>query len=230
MILWLQGPAQPCTRSGTVRGLGKRRRKKREPRGKIRLVLRRVELARGYDGPLRGAPEPRLLFGIYRVTPDDVALVARHVVSVRPGSSFPVGVRFENGIDLSVTLVPGSDLRILVLAAALEEDDGRGVQQLYADLESPARLSAWSVDAPLPDPVPLLEWARTVPLAPPATISVHLVDAAGDLRDHKLGDDWVGAALFHVDPSDRHASQRRMRFVSADGRNDWTAILDVRVR
>lgn len=214
--------------------MGRRRRKKKQRAEGgsntrvLELALRSVELARGYDGPLRGAPEPALLFAVYRVTLEDVTLIGRRVVRLESSGVYPERLEVT-GTDLGARIPRVEGMRVLVLAAAVEEDDGRGVQRLYADLESPAQLAAWSVDAHVPEPVSLLEWARTAPLPAPASARVHLVDAAGDLRDRRLGDDWIGAALFHLDDGDRRRAERRMRFLSEDGKNDWTAVLEVRL-
>lgn len=216
--------------------VGRRQKKKKKKRSGatapksrvLDLELRSVELARGYDGPLRGSPEPALLFGIYRVTLASATLLARRVLHLQPSGEYPERLELRDA-DLGVRIPYVEGMRVLVLAAALEEDDGRGVERLYADLESPAQLAAWSVDAAIPEPISLLEWARTAPLPAPATARVHLVDLAGDLRDRDLGDDWIGAALFHLEDGDSRRSERRMRFVSEDGRNDWTAVLEARL-
>ncbi len=213
--------------------MARRRKKKKPPKTpapwrSLDLRLRTVELARGYDGPFRGAPEPALLFGVYRVTDREATLVSRSVVRLKARGAYPE-LLDAGDIDVGARIAKVDGMRVLVLAAAIEEDGGRGVARLYADLEAPAQLAAWSIDAHVPEPLPLLEWARGAPLSPPATARVHLVDPDGDLRDRGLGDDWIGAALFHVDESSAGRAERRMRFVSEDGRNDWTAILDVRL-
>lgn len=214
--------------------VGRRRKKKQRAASTpalarvLHLRLRRVELARGYDGPLRGAPEPALVFGVYRVTEHEGTLVSRSVVRLQSRGSYPE-LLDAGDVDVGARIPRLEGMRVLVLAAAIEEDAGRGIERLYADLEAPAQLAAWSVDAQEPEPIPLLEWARSAPPSPPATARVHLVDPGGDLRDRRLGDDWIGAALFHLDERTASRAERRMRFVSEDGRNDWTAVLDVRL-
>ncbi len=189
--------------------------------------MRGVELASGYDGPLRGAPEPVLVFGVVRVTGSEATLISRSVVRLLPSGEYPEHLEID-GVDVGARIPRAPEMRVLVIAAALEEDDGRGVQRVYADLGSIAQLCAWPTDERDPEPLPLVEWARSAS-TPPATTRVHLVDAAGDLRDRELGDEWIGAALFSVGERDGRRTERRMRFASEDGRNDWTVILEVRL-
>lgn len=194
----------------------------------MQLHLLRLELARGYDGPLRGMPEPTLLFGIYRVRADRVTLLERSLHRLTSRGPHPERIDVEDArVEARAPRV--KDMRLLVLALALEEDSGEGVAALYAELEAPDRLALWAADAQQPDPVSLADWAKTTSPAAPVTTTVHLVDAERDLRDAKLGDDWVGAAVFCLDDEKRSREERRMRFASADGRNDWTAIVEVRV-
>jgi hypothetical protein len=213
--------------------VGRKRRKKSERARDggsrvLELRLARVEVARGYDGPLRGAPELALVFGVYRIHGDDIALVSRRVIRLEARGEFPERVEVQDG-KLEARLPRVDEMRVLVLATALEEDDRRGIEQVYADLEAPQQLAAWRVDAAVPDPVSLIDWARATPEDAPRAARVHLVDAAGDLRDRELGDDWVGAALFHLGSERQPRQERRLRFVSADGKNDWTAVLELKL-
>src|SRR5690606_18520383 len=142
-----------------------RRKKKRRGGADIELHLRRVEIALAYDGPLRGAPEPVLLFGVYRVADTDVTLLSRRAIALRVGSGVPETIEIEDG-HLGVHIPSSQARRMLVLAIALEEDGGEGVRRMYAELEAPPSLEAWAVDAVMPRPLSLLEWARQEP--PPA--------------------------------------------------------------
>ncbi len=214
--------------------MGRRHKKRKNkpggdttPSRALDLELKAIEIARGYDGPLRGAPEPALVLAIYRVTAQDVTLIARRAVRLSARGVYPERIEVNDDLGARVPRVAG--MRVLVLAAMLEEDSGRGIERVYADLEATSSLAAWAVDAHVPDPISLIEWARSTPALAPSTARVHLVDAAGDLRDQELGDDWIGAALFHLDDVRHERSERRMRFASQDGRNDWTAVFDVRL-
>ncbi len=207
----------------------KRKRKKRERAASraIRIRVRRVELALAYDGWLRGAPEPVLLFAIYRIVGDDITLLSRSTIRV-PAGAGPGQVVELDELALEAQVPMGDGMRILLLVAAVEEDGGEGVARVYADLEAPSTLQAWAVDAAVPEPRSLLEWACQEPPPAPATARVHLVDASGDLRDRDLGDDWIGAAVVQVTPTLDRGAERRLRFVSEDGKNDWTAVVELR--
>lgn len=208
-----------------------RKRKKRERAASctVQITVRRVELALAHDGVLRGSPEPVLLFAIYRVLGDDITLLSRSTIRVPAGADAGQLVELDE-TELDARVPMSDDLRILVLVAAVEEDGGGGVGRIYADLEAPATLQAWAVDAAVPEPRSLHDWACQEPPPAPATARVHLVDASGDLRDKDLGDDWIGAALVQVTPKLERGTERRLRFVSEDGKNDWTAVVELRSR
>lgn len=202
-----------------------KRKRRRDRKAKtLHLELEYLELARGYDGPFRGAPEPTLLFGIYRVAREQIVLLKRRLIRLHATGKYPDRLEVDRALRARVPYE--SEARVLVLMAALEEDSSRGVQRLYAELEAADHLRAWTVDAHTPEPLSLVEWAHTASVEAPATTRVHLVIPDGDVRDLDLRDDWIGAALFQVEAGT--SEERRVRFVSESGENDWTAVLAIR--
>jgi len=210
--------------------VARRRRKQKKPTARsgsergVSVEVQRFELARGHDHLLRGSPEPTLILAPYREMGGEVALVERKLLRLRSSGEYPERIECE-GAELKVSVPRREEMTIVLLGLALEEDDGRGVQRVYGELEEPGAISVWA-EATEPDPMSLSLWMRTVPPRAPTTCRVHVLDAHGDLRDQR-GDDWIGGAICHIDPTVR-AEERRMRFLSTDDRNDWTAVLRVR--
>jgi hypothetical protein len=193
----------------------------------LQLELERIELARGHDGFARGAPEPSVVLAVYRCASDAATLVARSVHRFRSPGPHPEVIE-ANGAQLEAVIPRVEGMRILVLALAFEEDSGRGIQSAYCGLAQPETLSLWADGDGDPEPRSLAAWTMLPAPAPPDTQSVHLLLDGRDLRDATEGDDWIGASAFHVADEQLPRLVRRMRFVSPDDENDWTAVLTAR--
>lgn len=211
--------------------MGRKRKRKREGRRVgtrvVTLTTHRLELARGHDGPLRGLPEPCLVLGVFGVTERGASLSERSVLRLQSVAPHPEVIEHE--LRLEARIPRREDLSIVVLAFAVEDDGGDALAHLYQALSTPERLSFWRASERDPDPATLAEWCARPPLPAPATETVHALDGDADLRDAKLGDDYVGCALFHLTGEKQPTFERRLRFVSADERNDWTLVLSLRV-
>ncbi len=186
----------------------RRRRKKKaltarpRPSGgiKVELVLEAVELARGYDGPLRGLPEPRLLIAAYHVSPGGVILVRRALCRVAPGSEFPQRIPIDEELLRQRVHASSAQDRglLVVLVMALEEDSGDDVADVYADIAEPARWSMWDPRSELPDVRTLSELVALMPTSPPAAEPVALLRDGVPLEPSVTEDDWVGALMIRV--------------------------------
>lgn len=195
--------------------------KKRRPQTRRALAVEVVslEIAAGHDGLLRGKPEPVLLVAALWVGATARTL-GRAVVRFGPIGRYPCVA--EPDRPTSISGRAPSDGRLVVLALALEEDTSTDVARVYGLLESVEPLSFWVSGADVPAPVPL----SALPLAPrgaePIALAVHVLEGARDLGDRCRGDALLGAWAAGV-PDDGGTHELRLRFRSADGKNDWTA-------
>jgi hypothetical protein len=206
----------------------KGRRHPREPGDRVTWVtvdLEALEMARGYDGFLRGKPEPVVLVAVFLVAPAGTRLLARSLQRFHPASHMPCVALPDTGRLLNVRTGAGAATSLLVLGVALEEDGGGDISRLYAVLERPADLHLRVLDAPLPQA--LEEHAAHAWAAPPARVDVLVggVDAGRSCASDK----WVGAAVLVVPSATRATVEGRLHFTHGEGQNDWTARLTVRL-
>ncbi|WP_437509407.1 hypothetical protein [Sorangium sp. So ce1099] len=206
---------------------------------RLRLDLTGLELASGHDGLLRGAPEPVLLLAAYLLFPAAPGAPAgltpprplgRTLVRFsQPAGRFPAVLALRAPVAFSARARAREDDRILLLALAVEEDTGKEVERLYAHLADAKHLRLWDLEAPVPSPSTPAELIAAPYLREHATPArVGVLDERGDLRDTCRDDDFVGASAAVVSTA-RHEDALRFHFVSADGRNDWTAVTTVSV-
>jgi len=214
--------------------MAKRKAKKKRNRRKgragsagsprVRVELCALEIAKGHDGLLRGAPEPVILLGAYLVGPSSARLVARAACRSETPARIPgtVKPRSDDQIDARIDREPG--LHVVVLGLAVEEDNGAGVQSLFADLERAEQLTMWPRDSTIPTPVQIDEipgdgdeWLQPR--------RVHLSFDGQEMSSRCVGDDWVDASALVLPTGSIHAVHPRMHFCAEDGRNDWTAEL-----
>ncbi|NMC69081.1 MAG: hypothetical protein GYA57_03315 [Myxococcales bacterium] len=193
----------------------------------VEVRLEALDLARAYDGPLRGAPEPALLCAAYAV-PEATApqMLARALERVAARGGCPQTV--ELGRTVLRTAAPREHAdRLLLVLLALEEDAGADIADLYAALERPEQFTIFPPGPRVPEAVTLEDLLRVAPADPPRAEPVCVLRRGVDLVALRK-DDWVGAALLRVRPAPgAEARLWRVPFVSADGRNDWTAVLRI---
>jgi hypothetical protein len=199
----------------------------------IEVSIDALETARAHDGLFRGGVEVRLLVGVYHVRSNRVALVGRALWPVDAPGPAPFRVELDQGFSSS-RVVPSSSTpsggMFVVLVLALEEDSGRDVQSLYAELEQPAAWSVWDLEGQLPEPRSLEDLARLAPSEPPVPERVQLLFGATHLPARLVSDELVGALLVRISESmPSSPGDWRFHFQAPDGRNDWTALLHIRV-
>jgi hypothetical protein len=198
------------------------------PRRTVHLMLESLEVARGYDGFLCGKPEPALLVAAYRTNgPAPASLVGRLLVRAELTREMPCSIplkELEIRYDARFALTE----RIVVLAFAVEEDSGRGVQALYAAFETPEQLSLYNESESEPAPRSLDEWARDECIAPSAP-PVEVLVSAGRAEQLARSDDYISASAFSVTTQTRNDDLWRLPFVSRNDRNDWTLVLRMSV-
>lgn len=209
--------------------MARRSRRKPKPlliarRRHFALRLDQVEITRGHDGFLRGKPEPVLLVAAFAVARGHTYLLERALRRLEVTQPFPSTVTLEEPVLFSTEVQPGHS-RVALLGLAVEQDKGADVAALYAALGHAESLDTWSIGTPLPEPRSLEELVDQPPTRAPLAKAVHLMRDGVDLSDACRADKWIGAALVLL-ATDQPAERRwRMPFLSADGRNDWTARL-----
>lgn len=192
---------------------------------RVQLRMEQLELAKGYDGFLRGEPEPTLLVAVYSATAAHTRLGGRYLYRFERPSGYPCKVSTREPTRESCTIVVDPGARLVILALAVEEDSGRGLQALYAELERGEGIVVWTADHVAPIPMHLHE-LDPHSVAPDLGHRVHVLLGERDPSQHLVGDDWVDAAMLHAAPTVQRGLHR-LHFCSGDGRNDWTAALEV---
>lgn len=202
-----------------------RRRKRRSGRGSQELVIetRELELAYGHDGFFRGHPEPALIVGAFLVMDEKAHLLGRSIARFAPNGGYPMTLAptAPTSIRSRRAFYRG---RLGVLLVALEEDQGSAAQKLYARFEHPGELWVWRASEAVPAPATLDALER----GPVESGDAEALVGNRDIVDFCAGDHVVGSHLFVVPPVATE-EDRRVRFLSPDRRNDWTALLRLRV-
>ncbi len=195
---------------------------------RVRLELEQLELARGHDGLLRGAPEPALIVAVYGTTTEHAHLAGRYLYRFERPGSFPCKVTPRERSQESCLVVVASGAKVVLLALAVEEDSGRGLQSLYAALEPGDDVVLWTPGSVTPAPLHLYEPAPPE-LGPDLGHRVHLLLDGHDPSEQLPGDDWIDASVLYTSATTQ-TRRHRLHFRAADGRNDWTAELALTLR
>lgn len=221
--------------------MSRRRRKKKKrrsgtrggvPAKQLRLELSMLEMARGHDGPLRGLPEPTLIVAVYLVSKTGDRLLGRALRRFSPSPAMPqeIALAGEEAELATLRFRPSAGDRVLVLAVAIEEDAGSDIESIYADLPRLSRWHAWPTEARVPQPEHLEDIATGWPAEDQVPRRVHLMLSDEDLRDRVQKDDYVGASLLSVAATKAQDEELRFPLACEAEKNDWTAVLGLRIR
>ena len=207
---------------------------------RLRMELTALELASGHDGLLRGLPEPVILLGAFLLAGGRALPLGRCLVRLNPPvGRFPTTVTPAQPAVLRAKGRASSSARIAVLALAVEEDDGKDVERIYAHLAEGKNVRVWNLEDTVPSPAALAELvpgpevpgspvAASALLPHPVATRVGVVVDEADLRDVCEDDELIGASLFVI-PTTRNEEAFRVHFTSGDKKNDWTALISVSV-
>jgi hypothetical protein len=191
----------------------------------------KLEIARGHDGLLRGPPDPVLAIAIYVGDPSTFRLLGRSLHRFHPRGSFPATVAPDTELLPSGAIDVSTSFRYVAVAVALEEDGGVDVQRIYGALEHHRMLSVWAPDRAEPEPFSLVTLPDTAAWTVPA--EVDLVIDGVSASSSCASDKFIGAVCWTMQPraevptSAYRASVYRLPFLSADRRNDWTALVAI---
>lgn len=211
------------------RGRGPRKSKSTGPKAsRISVDILSVEMVAGHDGLLRGHPEPALVVGLYLVGGGSARLVGRGQVTLHARGSYPLVVTpGPSGELVRAQVVATQEQSFALLAIALERDGGRDVAEIYGALPDVGTVRLWEAGPAVPSPVPIDELARAE--GAPSVRVVQAIVGERDLGRACDDDDLVGACLA-VRPRAARTEELRLPFATADGRNDWTAVVRFAVR
>jgi hypothetical protein len=187
-----------------------------------------LEIARGHDGFLRGKPEPVVIVAAYLVDGTTTYVVGRMLHRFKVTQPFPSEARSEaTALPMSTVTVPDETTpRWVVLAIALEEDGGKDVQRLYGAVERYRALTVWTPDTRDVDPLPLHALPETEDWNVPREVELSVEGATESALCQS--DKWIGAVCWRIRARGGSKKSRfRLPFLAADGRNDWTAIVDI---
>ncbi len=192
----------------------------------LEVELVRFEVASGYDGMFRGAPEPVIVVAGYAVFPDDTPVPAfRGVFGVRvPHERYPlVAPSAIVRVPPRARAVPrGAD--VVLVAAAVEDDGGDGASRVFGALERAGELTLASVERG--DDARTLREIGTDPAAWRRPERARVIVDGMPLESRVTSDDWVGAAAVRF--SKGRPRELRMHLASDDFLNDWTAVVTAR--
>lgn len=194
---------------------------------RLQISASSLDIARGYDGLLRGKPEPILILAAYVTDGDAIRTLGKSLHRFFPKKPFPSSVEPEERMGLTAHVsVQDNAVRFVILALALEEDGGEDVQGLYGATERPEELSVWPVSSDNPTPLSLSELPPSKEWRYPTR--TNLLIAGEDAMTRRSSDKWVGCVAWVLPARHRNGvSLYRLPFVSEDGRNDWTAIVQL---
>lgn len=206
-------------------------RPKELPRlGTLRVVLERVELARGHDGFLRGGVEPRLLLAAFLMRKGKATLLGRSLTAVGTVKSYPhLREVHEQALHLGLPRrsEPGA---VSLLCLVLEEDSGSDIEALFADVATPARFVGYDEHAAVPEPVTLVQMMARPSTQAPHAEPIQLLRDGRPLEEALRHDDWIAAGIIRLEAAQVNASSRwSVEARSHDRRNDWTLWLHIGV-
>lgn len=193
----------------------------------FQLFVAGLEMALAHDGVFRGRAEPVLILAVYARTAARVQTIGRSLHRFHPEDRLPCTVPADLGSALKVRLrhTPLADL--VLLAIAMEQDNGMDIRRMYGAVEDARTLSVWVGSRPEVQPLQLselpcgsAEWSCPVPVE----LQVEGLDASRSCGRDK----WIGASAWALPPGALPGGGAfRARFLSPDRRNDWTALLNV---
>lgn len=214
-----------------VRLKRKKKPAQRERPKLLHVALKQLEITAGHDGLLRGKPEPVILLSAYCLAGDVVTFLGQALARLHPKKPFPTQIMPDEEVAISVDVRQHESAKagnhLLVLALALEEDSSDDVQRLYKRLTTAQSLFLWDSASHIPAPVTLGNAARWAKRDGANCFAVHLMDGIADVGEQCEGDTFVAAQAVLIEFC-RGPAECRLRFVSADQRNDWTAQLTVK--
>jgi hypothetical protein len=206
------------------RGRSKKSPGSSNPRGptprRFGLQIVDLEIAKGHDGLLRGAPEPVVVMGAFLIADGKCVLCGRGVFRFDSPKKIPDVITKKEG--KAHGLIPKKhDARLAFVFAALEEDGGGAIQEVYARLERGAHVVAIDREDHSLRALHLEEWPAPAPgtFAGPSAVDLQ-VD--GEDLQKLSGDDWVAASLLIVPMPFSLSDPIRIHFRDGEGKNDWT--------
>jgi hypothetical protein len=118
--------------------------------------------------------------------------------------------------------------RLVMLAFAVEENNGHGMAALYAAFENPGQLLLYNASESVPSPLTLEDWA-TSSCSPPAARSIETLLDGESIEKLSDSDQFISACAFNLSAHAKCDDTWRLPFLGRDERNDWTLLARMRV-
>jgi hypothetical protein len=186
-----------------------------------------LEIARGHDGFLRGKPEPVVIVAVYLVDGEAAYVVGRTLHRFKATDPFPSEARSEQtALPMSTVTVPQVTApKWVIVGIALEQDGGDDVQRLFGAVERYRALTVWTPDTCDVEPMSVWSLPETEDWNVPRAVELSVEGAVASTAC--TSDKWIGAVCWWIRARDGRKWRFRLPFLAADGRNDWTAIVDI---
>ena len=202
------------------------------PSSRFQGRVEKLELARGHDGLLRGPPDPVLAIAVYVGDGSTFRILGRSLHRFEPRKPFPSDALPDVHELPAGAIDSASPFRFVVLAVAIEEDGGVDVQRIYGALEHHRMLAVWSPEHQEMEQLALSAIPDSPTWATPAQVDL-LIEGI-PLTQSCTSDKLIGAVCWTMSsradsmPTFPHRpSLFRLPFLSADRKNDWTALLSI---
>lgn len=214
--------------------MAKRRKKKKNKNKNKRspaqtshsLTIAELSIAKGHDGLFRGSPEPVIVAGLFVTdarSPHGRTCL-RGLWQFANPKVIPSDVKVLGAPALTGTASVDFSFTAILLVVALEQDSGAFVAEVLAAMDDISRWAVWSEADVIPHPLHLHE-------LPPAMMTqrvrLQLDGAFVDQCSH--ADDFIDARVIALTGADKLKRDFRLHFRSADGLNDWSVELALRV-
>jgi hypothetical protein len=187
-----------------------------------------LEIARGHDGFFGAKPEPVLIFAAYLIDGSTTYVVGRTLHRFEVTRPFPSEARSDQtALPMCTVTVPSEAApKWVALAIALEQDGGDDIQRLFGAVEHHRALSVWAPETSDIEPMPLNALPETDSWNVPREVELSVQGCSASAGCPS--DKWVGAVCWWMRGRDGGRRSRfRLPFLAADGRNDWTAIVEI---
>ena len=185
-----------------------------------------LEIACGFDGLLRGKPEPVVIVAAYMLDGQTTRTLGRALYRFAPETPFPSSCFPVMPTHIGVQVQHSAPISFAVVACALEEDGGEDVQSVYGALEHHRQLEVWPTADSSPTPLHVAELYDT-PAEWRYPRRVNLMVEGRDIATACRSDKWVGCAAWAFQGSPQQKAEFRAPFQSPCKRNDWVALVRI---
>lgn len=214
--------------------MSKKRRHERERQRTTHDFLVEVhhfEIASGYDGLFRGAPEVTVAVGVYAVGKNARTLIRAIFRAAPMDARFPT--TFPQVVppapEERAAVATTDDDAVLIVAAGIEDDGGGGVARVFGALERVDALTITNISGDHGAHVDVLTVKDVTPENWGEARRAHVMVDGISLQTKCVGDDFVGASAVCIARTPGKSRRHRFHLTSDDFVNDWTVVTSTRI-